>query len=76
MAAYRRAGVNRISLGVQSMFGDELRTLERAHDAEAVVRRVEQLRQAGLDNVSLDLIYGLPGSSLETWTRRSAGRWP
>lgn len=67
MAAYRRAGVNRISLGVQSMNPEELRVLERAHGATEVEERVGRLRREGFENISLDLIYGLPGSTLSTW---------
>ncbi|MBR2668035.1 MAG: radical SAM family heme chaperone HemW [Oscillospiraceae bacterium] len=63
----RRAGFNRLSLGMQSARDDELRSVGRPHDAAAVVRAVEAAREAGFDNLSLDLIYGLPGQDLARW---------
>ena len=63
----RGAGVNRISLGVQSANGEELRMLERSHDFGDVLRSVADARMAGFDNLNLDLIYGLPEQNLATW---------
>jgi oxygen-independent coproporphyrinogen-3 oxidase len=63
----RRAGVNRISLGVQSANGEELRTLERTHDFGDVLRAVADTRRAGFANLNLDLIYGLPEQDAATW---------
>ena len=63
----RRAGFNRLSLGMQSARDDELRSVGRPHDAAAVARAVEAAREAGFDNLSLDLIYGLPGQDLTRW---------
>lgn len=63
----RRAGINRLSFGVQSANPDELRMLERAHDFFDVVNSVKWARQAGFDNLNLDLIYGLPEQTLERW---------
>lgn len=62
-----QAGINRVSLGVQSFAASELTTLERAHSPEVVAQVVEQLRSRGLENISLDLIYAVPGQSLESW---------
>lgn len=59
--------VNRISMGVQSMIDDELRMLGRRHDSQRVVEAVASCRKHGLDNLSLDLMYGLPGQTLDTW---------
>ncbi|MEF8824554.1 MAG: radical SAM protein, partial [Desulfohalobiaceae bacterium] len=55
-----RLGVNRMSIGVQSLDGVQLRLLERPHDAEQAFRAVDELRSAGIDNVGLDLLWGLP----------------
>ncbi len=66
---YRRAGINRLSLGVQSFEPDELRTLGRKHTAEQVVSVVASARAAGMDSISLDLIFGVPGQSPESWER-------
>jgi oxygen-independent coproporphyrinogen III oxidase len=64
---YRAIGINRISLGVQSANGEELRMLERAHNFFDVIEAVSGARKAGFDNLNLDLIYGLPEQSLQTW---------
>ena len=66
-AELRTAGINRISMGVQSMDNDLLAMLGRRHDAAEAVAALESCRQAGFDNVNLDLMYGLPGQSLEQW---------
>jgi oxygen-independent coproporphyrinogen-3 oxidase len=57
--AFRRAGVNRLSIGVQSFHDRDLRFLKRTHDASQAERAVEQARDAGFTNISLDLIIGL-----------------
>ena len=67
LAGYRRAGVNRISLGVQSLDDRVLPRLDRLHSAGQARRAFEAAREAGFDNVSADLIYGLPGLDLPTW---------
>ncbi len=63
----RRAGVNRLSLGMQSSHADELQLLERVHSFDDVTRAVNWARQAGFGNLNLDLIFGLPNQSLEAW---------
>ena len=65
--ALRRAGFNRISLGVQSSDDETLRRLGRVHTWQQVKDAVAACRKAGLDNISLDLIYGLPDQTLEQW---------
>ena len=60
------AGVNRISLGVQSFDADVLKLLERDHRAEEVVSAVERIRRR-IENVGLDLIFGVPGQTLDLW---------
>ena len=57
---WKAAGVNRISLGVQSFSAPVLRWMHRTHDVEASQRAVEVLKTAGIENISLDLIFGLP----------------
>ena len=59
--------VSRISMGVQSMVDNELRLLNRRHDAAQVRRAVETLRHQGIRNISLDLMYGLPTQTMESW---------
>jgi putative oxygen-independent coproporphyrinogen III oxidase len=67
--AWRRAGVNRVSLGVQSFDPDVLAWMHRTHDAEQVPSAVVLLREAGFENLSLDLIYGLPADLARDWSR-------
>ena len=65
--ALRRAGVNRISLGVQSTDDDELKAIGRVHTFAQVQATVAAVRRGGVKNLSLDLIYGLPGQTMEKW---------
>jgi len=58
--AWRAAGVNRVSLGAQSFDDDVLKWMHRSHDAAQTRRAVQMLRDAGLENISLDLIFALP----------------
>jgi oxygen-independent coproporphyrinogen-3 oxidase len=67
LAALREAGINRISFGMQSAVPHVLRVLDRTHDPDRVPRVVQWARDAGFDQVSLDLIYGTPGESLADW---------
>jgi len=67
LAALRAAGVNRLSLGMQSAVPAELALLERQHTPGDVPTAVAAARTAGFDNLSLDLIYGLPNQSVESW---------
>lgn len=67
LADLREAGVNRISFGMQSASPHVLATLDRTHTSGRVVEAVAQARAAGFDNISLDLIYGTPGESLDDW---------
>jgi oxygen-independent coproporphyrinogen-3 oxidase len=65
--AYARAGVNRVSIGVQSLAPPVLATLGRTHDPGNVERAIADARAAGIDRVNVDLIYGTPGESLDDW---------
>ncbi len=67
LQAARELGINRLSLGVQSVHPDELRLLGRRHTWEEAVAAMDAARAAGLDNVNLDLIYGLPGQTPSRW---------
>ena len=68
-AAWKSAGVNRISLGVQTFDPRVLQWMHRTHTAEQVPVAVDTLRAAGLDNISLDLIFALPESLGRHWER-------
>ena len=62
---YRRCGVNRISIGAQSFDAKLLQFLGRVHSAEETLRALKSVRAAGFDNFSLDLIYGIPGQTVD-----------
>lgn len=70
--ALRDLGVNRISMGVQSWEPGLLLTLGRVHSAEQARRSYEILREAGFENVNLDLIFGIPGQTPAQWERSLA----
>jgi oxygen-independent coproporphyrinogen-3 oxidase len=67
LAAFRAAGVGRVSFGVQSLRDEELRRLTRLHGADRARDAVREARAAGFDNVSLDLMMWLPGQSVDHW---------
>ena len=67
MARLRRAGVNRISLGAQSADEQQLRCIHRIHSPRQVVQAVTDIRKAKIENLSLDLILGLPGQTMASW---------
>jgi oxygen-independent coproporphyrinogen-3 oxidase len=64
---FRSAGVNRISMGVQSFNEDLLDRLGRVHSREMAFRSFELLRQAGFDNLNLDLMFAIPGQTMALW---------
>jgi len=61
------AGVNRISLGAQAFQDSLLRTLGRLHSADQIISSVKRIRRAGIGNVNLDLMFGLPGQTMGDW---------
>ena len=65
LTAYREAGFNRISLGVQSLDDEVLKTLGRLHDSKGALDAIEKIKNAGFTNISADLITGVPGETLE-----------
>jgi oxygen-independent coproporphyrinogen-3 oxidase len=69
LAAFRRAGVNRISFGAQSLDAGELRRLGRRHSPEDVAAAVAAARRAGIASINLDLLYDVPGQTVSDWER-------
>ncbi|MBO4721549.1 MAG: radical SAM family heme chaperone HemW [Muribaculaceae bacterium] len=63
----RQLGVNRVSMGVQSFNDGDLLTINRRHSAQQAIDAVDAIKEAGISNVSIDLIYGLPGQTLDSW---------
>src|SRR5262249_46588385 len=73
VAAYRSGGVNRVSIGVQSMVDHVLAALGRSHRSEHVHDAVALVREGGFDSFNVDLIYGAVGGALDDWRRTADG---
>lgn len=69
LTEWRRMGFNRLSMGVQTFSDVRLQFLHRRHTAEQAVRAIQDARQAGFENLSVDLMFGFPGQTLTEWTR-------
>ena len=67
LASLRAAGINRLSIGIQSFHNKQLKLLNRAHDTESANACVQDARAAGFDNISIDLIYAIPDESDQLW---------
>ena len=68
LIAFSQSPINRLSIGIQSFFGDDLKLMNRAHNSEEAKRCLSMATQY-FDNISIDLIYGIPGMSNEHWTQ-------
>ncbi len=66
---FKQAGINRISIGIQSFDNSDLKFLTRIHNSEAAIRTVDEAANAGLENISLDLIFNLPGQTKKKWKK-------
>lgn len=64
---FKLAGINRLSIGIQSFNDDELKFLTRIHDKETAISTVQSAKDAGINNISIDLIFNLPGQTKEKW---------
>ena len=69
LEGYRKAGINRLSIGIQSFDDEQLRFMNIRHDAATARAAIRAARQAGFDNLSIDLIYGVPCGGSEVWQR-------
>ncbi len=65
--SFRQKGINRISIGIQSFNDDELKFLTRIHNSKTAVETVNAAKSAGFENISIDLIFNLPGQTKEKW---------
>lgn len=65
----RKLGINRLSIGIQSFFDDDLKYLSRRHDSNHAKQCINWAKQAGFDSLTLDLIYGLPTATAEKWNQ-------
>lgn len=70
LVGYRTAGINRVSIGVQSLDDEELKFLERVHDAGQARHAVIMAKEAGFENVSADLMFAIPGQVVDGWAGR------
>jgi len=68
LIAYKDCGINRLSLGIQSFNDLHLKNLGRLHDADTAIKAFELMRSIGFEDVSLDLIYGLPNQTIGEWS--------
>lgn len=69
IAGWKDMGINRVSMGVQSLDDDVLKRIGRRHSAAQALAAFDMLRDGGMENISLDLIYGLPGDTVNGWSR-------
>lgn len=69
LAGWKRRGVNRLSIGIQSFFDEDLQWMNRAHNARQAADSIRDAQEAGLGNISIDLIYGTPGLTDQRWER-------
>jgi oxygen-independent coproporphyrinogen III oxidase len=67
LKSFSKAGINRISIGIQSFNNDELNFLTRIHDSETAIKTIENAGYAGFQNISADLIFNLPGQTKDKW---------
>jgi oxygen-independent coproporphyrinogen-3 oxidase len=67
LASWKQAGVNRLSIGIQSFFEEDLQWMNRAHTAGQAIQSIALAREAGFDNITIDLIYGTPTLTDERW---------
>jgi oxygen-independent coproporphyrinogen-3 oxidase len=66
---FRAAGINRVSIGIQSFDNNDLKFLTRIHNSETAIKTVNYAAEAGFENISLDLIFNLPGQSKKKWIK-------
>lgn len=65
----KKLGINRLSIGVQSFFNADLKFMNRAHTSQEAIRAIKDAQDSGIENITIDLIYGIPGLSLANWQR-------
>lgn len=61
-------GINRVSIGVQSLQDNELQLLKRRHSSKKALKAIDALHKSGIDNISIDLMYGIPNQTIQSWT--------
>ncbi len=69
LSELKRYGLNRFSIGVQSFFDEDLKYMNRAHNAEEAIASIKRVQRAGFENITIDLIYGTPTMNDENWKK-------
>lgn len=69
LATYLKAGINRLSIGMQSFDDDVLKTLGRIHSSQEAETAIKRGREAGFSNINLDLMFGIPGQTMDAWDK-------
>jgi oxygen-independent coproporphyrinogen-3 oxidase len=64
-----KTGINRLSIGIQSFYNELLQLLNRRHNAEQAIKSVIEAKEAGFENITIDLIYGIPGLTVQMWEK-------
>jgi oxygen-independent coproporphyrinogen-3 oxidase len=67
LLSYKKIGVNRLSIGVQSFDDTDLKFMNRSHNSEDAIQSIKLAKEIGFKNITIDLIYGLPNQTLESW---------
>jgi len=67
LKAYKTMGINRLSIGIQSFFDEDLKKLNRSHNAQQAQEVIHKAQSVGFENITVDLIYGIPGLSDDKW---------
>ena len=69
LSSYKKIGVNRLSIGVQSFADADLKFMNRSHNAKEAIKSIELAKKVGFENITIDLIYGLPNQTLKQWQK-------
>ena len=69
LSSYKKIGVNRLSIGVQSFADADLKFMNRSHNAKEAIKSIELAKKVGFENITIDLIYGLPNQTLKQWRK-------
>ncbi len=69
LASYKKIGINRLSIGVQSFDDCDLKFMNRSHNSKEAINSIELAKEAGFKNITVDLIYGLPNQTLKEWEK-------
>src|SRR5690606_35166019 len=68
LISFQNSGINRLSIGIQSFFEEDLKMMDRAHNASEALDCIKEAKKY-FGNISIDLIYGIPGMSVERWAK-------